>query len=120
MGPYPGRRYTGGDPTSLVIPLDKNFVFKTQFTAKHKKFDNKIVIPMIPDQKMQSLCPGAAIRTFLGRAESVRRPGQNSLFLPLREGAVGTTKQLICKCRESSYLGVPQGGRGGAADDPCA
>ena len=85
----------GGDPTSLVIPLDKNFVFKTQFTAKHKKFDNKIVIPMIPDQKMQSLCPGAAIRTFLGRAESVRRPGQNSLFLPLREGAVGTTKQLI-------------------------
>ena len=88
-------RLTGNNPNTLVIPLDKSFTFKTQFTTKNKKFKNYIEIPMIPNEKLTSLCPVTVLLTFLERSQQFRQANQTSLFLPLREGAASTSKQLI-------------------------
>ena len=87
--------WKGENRDTLVVQIDKSFVFKTQFTTKNKKFENHIEIPMIPDQTLHTLCPVVTLLTFLERTQTTRKPNQSSLFIPFREGAVCTTKQLI-------------------------
>ena len=81
--------------TPMVIPFDKTFVFKTQFTAKHKDFPSSVKVPPLRDPNLKALCPVHTVKNFLLRSNSIRLSSQNALFLPTREGAVQTTKQLI-------------------------
>ena len=81
--------------TPMVIPFDKNFTFKTQFTSKNQKFPPHLEVPPLGDKNLDSLCPVAAVHSFLLRSNRVRLTTQTSLFIPMREGAVRTTKQLI-------------------------
>ena len=79
----------------MVLPFDKNFTFKTQFTTKNQKFPSHLTVMPLGDPQATRLCPVATLRSFLLRSNSIRLPSQTSLFIPTREGAVHTTKQLI-------------------------
>ena len=82
-----------GDP--MVLPFDKNFVFKTQFTCKNKKFPKALHVQALADPKLETVCPVHTLCCFLARSSSIRQENQTSLFLPMRDGAVLPTKQLI-------------------------
>ena len=81
--------------TPLVIPFDKNFTFKTQFTSKNQKFPKHLEVMPLGDKTLDSICPVATVCSFLLRSNRIRLATQTSLFIPMREGAVRTTKQLI-------------------------
>jgi integrase len=86
---------TGDSPPTLVIPFDKSFVFKTQFTTKNRSFPRNVVVQPFETAGPNELCPVQTVQTFLSRSAKLRQANQSSLFIPFREGAVRPTKQLI-------------------------
>lgn len=88
-------QFLGDSCTSMVIPFDKTFVFKTQFTCKNRKFPASLNVQSLGGSESELICPVTTIRAFLQRSHDHRQAHQNSLFIPTRTGADVTTKQLI-------------------------
>ena len=82
------------DPSLLVVQFSPDFVTKTQFSRGDKARFSSISLPALPTHS-ESVCPAAAVRTFLRRTESLRCSSNSALFFNLSEPARPTTKQLI-------------------------
>ena len=83
------------NPITLVIPYDKQFVFKTQFTRQDRSKPKEMIVQSLPGRLLQTICPVRTLLDFLAQSQNLRKATQNSLFIPLSGHTFVTTKQMI-------------------------